>query len=141
MQHRGWKYLLAVVRLRRSLTGRRNESIGCIVGRGGRIAVVWLRIQLTWGWHLWIFLHGHRFGPDQGVFYRPYRLLREDWHGVHRSGDRLFPSLEHSVHTFPGIRIDQGVGLHEGVVEIPAEIDGVWRPDVFDDAVKQIQCW
>lgn len=84
-------------------------------------------------------LQCHSLCPDQRILDRLNDFMGEDWPRIHRPRNGFFPSLDDSFHVASRRLVHQGVGFHESAVEIALEVDVVWSPHVFDDAVEHIE--
>jgi hypothetical protein len=76
---------------------------------------------------------------EQRVLYGPGCIERKDGPFVDRVGNRSLPCLEHLLHLASHGVVERGVRLHEGGEELAAEVERVWRADVLDDGVEQVQ--
>ena len=63
-----------------------------------------------------------RLGPclDQSLFNPSGDFCWKDWSNVDGSWNRVLPGLEHFIQLLPNVMIDQGVSLHEGLVQVVA---------------------
>lgn len=78
---------------------------------------------------------------DEGIFYRTHNLGWEDGARVQGTRHGLLPRLEHLIHLAARGVIDRCIGLHEGLIELPAKEKRVWSPHILDDGVEQVQGW
>ena len=60
---------------------------------------------------------------------------------VHRLGHRHLPRLQQAFHTLAGALIHDKIRLHEGLVQIPANIDGIWGSDILDNGIEHVEGW
>lgn len=79
-----------------------------------------------------------RTGLDQGVFDGPHDIRRKYRSSVDGSGHRLFPCLQHLIHLAPGSVVNQCIGIHEDLVQLPAEEEGIWCSNILDDGIKNV---
>jgi hypothetical protein len=52
---------------------------------------------------------------------------------VHGLGHRHLPRLQQAFHVFSGALVHDQIGVHEGPVEVTANIDRVWGADILDN--------
>jgi hypothetical protein len=52
---------------------------------------------------------------------------------VHGLGHRHLPRLQQAFHILSGALVHNKIGVHEGPVEIPADVDRVWSADIFNN--------
>ena len=64
---------------------------------------------------------------------------RKDRTRVHGFGHRLLPRAEQALHGLAGALLHDEIGVHEGAVQVAAEVDGVGGADIFDDRVEHIE--
>lgn len=62
-------------------------------------------------------------------------------HGTSVEGtrNRLLPRLQHLIQLASSLRIDQRVRIHEGLIQVPSQEQGVRGTDILDDRVNYIQ--
>jgi hypothetical protein len=65
----------------------------------------------------------------------------EDWLCTRRTGYRLAPSFEHLLELTTNIVVNLRVGMHERLIEITAEVDGVWAANILDYRIQNVQGW
>ena len=111
---------------------------------GGSIAPTWGRSDSTATKNLLLaasllLLEGSRSRFDQGALDTASDVRRKDWPCIQRPRDRLFPRFQHLIQFPARLRVDQGVGVHEGLVHVPAQEQRVGSPYIFDDRVDYIQ--
>lgn len=75
---------------------------------------------------------------DQGGLDRPNRVGGKDRSFVYRTRHGLLPRLQHLLHLSTGRIVDRGIGVHERLVQILAEEQGVGSADVLHDRIQQI---
>ena len=64
----------------------------------------------------------------------------KDRSGRQRSRHRLTPGFQHFLELPSNVAIDLGVCVHICLIEIAAEIHGIWRADIFDNRIQHVQC-
>jgi hypothetical protein len=52
---------------------------------------------------------------------------------VHGLGHRHLPRLQQAFHILSGALVHDKIGIHEGSVEVAANVNGVWGADIFDN--------
>lgn len=65
----------------------------------------------------------------------------EHWTRIHGLGYRHLPRLQQAFHTLAGALIHDKIGLHEGLVQISADIDSIWGSDILDNGIKHVEGW
>lgn len=68
---------------------------------------------------------------DQSAFDAPSGFWRENGPGIQGPWHRLFPCLEHLVQFSASLRVDESVGIHEGLIHIAAQEQSVGSPDIL----------
>lgn len=63
----------------------------------------------------------------------------ENGPGVQRPRNGLFPGLQHLIQLPPGLRVDQGVGVHKGLIHVATQEKSVGSAYILDDRVDYIQ--
>lgn len=84
-------------------------------------------------------LNERGLGLDQGVLNWTCEFRWEHGSRVHRTGHRLFPGLQHLIHLSPNTGINQSICFHEGRVELPTKEQGIWRADILDDGIEDVE--
>jgi hypothetical protein len=79
-----------------------------------------------------------RPGLDQSVLDRTHNIRWKHRPGINRTGHRLLPRLQHLIHLAPGRMVDERVGIHEDLIELPAKEQGVRSSNILDDGVQNV---
>lgn len=82
-----------------------------------------------------------RAGLDQGIFDVARNLWWKDRARVQRARNRFLPRLEHLVQLAARLSIGECVGVHEGLIHVASQEEGIWRADVFHDRIDYIERW
>ena len=78
---------------------------------------------------------------DQRILNWSSHFNRKDRSRVHRARDGFLPGLQHLLQFLPDGSVHESVGIHVGLVQIPAEEKGIWGSDVLNDGIENVQGW
>lgn len=76
---------------------------------------------------------------DQSAFNVSCNLRSENGPGIQGPRHGFLPSLEHLIQLPAGLRVNQGVGIHEGLIHVAAQEKSVGSAYILDDRVDYIQ--
>lgn len=76
---------------------------------------------------------------DKGAFNVSCNLRSENWPGIQGPRNGFLPRLKHLIQLPAGLRVDQGVGIHEGLIHIAAQEKSVGSAYILDNRVDYIQ--
>lgn len=76
---------------------------------------------------------------DQSTLNTASDFWRENGPGVEGTRHRLLPGFEHLIQLLARLRIDQCVGVHEGLIQIATQEQRVGRAYVLDNRIDYIQ--
>jgi hypothetical protein len=78
---------------------------------------------------------------DEGILNVTGYLRLEDWAGIHRFRYRLLPRLQQAIHCSAVSRVHDHVRIHEGAIEVAAEINRIGSADVLDYGIEHVESW
>lgn len=76
---------------------------------------------------------------DKGALNVSCNLRSENGPGVQGPRNGLLPRLKHLIQLPAGLRIDQGVGIHEGLIHIATQEKSVGSAYILDNRIDYIQ--
>lgn len=86
-----------------------------------------------------LLLEGRGSRLDQGVLNATRDVGGEDGSSVQGARHGLLPGLQHFIQFPAGLRVDQSVCVHEGLIHVLTQEAGVGRAYVLDNGVDYIQ--
>jgi hypothetical protein len=85
-----------------------------------------------------LLLKGSSPGFDQGILDAASDFDWKHWSWVQGSWHRFLPGLQHFIELLASLSVHKGVGIHKGLVEVAAQVNGIWRPYIFDHRIHYI---
>lgn len=76
---------------------------------------------------------------DQGTLDVTSDVGREHRPRIQRARYRLLPRFQHLIQFATSLRIDQRICVHEGLIHVASQKQGVWSPNILDDGINYIQ--
>ena len=124
----GWKELLSLLRGCRCVTPLRLSRTSGLSSE--ELLVLSLLLAFS--------LYGHGLEPKQSVVDPPGDIYGEDGAGVNGARDRVLPSVKHLIKLLAQGAVRGAVGVHEDIVQLVTQEEGVWRADVLGDGVQDV---